>query len=167
MSFAEGMNIKSTFFYVGDTSVPLHHPYPSRNGSILLQFVQTKLFSIRLFLPVKLLFSVLNHSLFYIFTSVCTLKNSCMAEVHIQHMVSNKTKKRTSVSYWLLYVKSTVWSSDIKHYRSNIRRSLFCFKYYPNSKCDFQIFVQLFLQFNVNKNINMTKLRKETVLLPL
>lgn len=138
-----------------------------RNGSILLQFVQTKLFSVRLFLPVKLLFSVLNYSFLHTLASVRARERLRGRATYVARDQTKNLQGWTSVSYWLPSVKCTVCSSDRNHYRSNTSRSLFCFKYYPNSKCDFPIFVQLFLQFNANKNINTTKLSKETLLLPL
>lgn len=88
--------------YVSNTSVPLHHPYPYRNASILLQFLQVIIFC-KIVLSSKAAIFSFKLQLFlhfFFFTSVCMLENSCMAEVHTQHTISNQkrnTKKWTSV----------------------------------------------------------------------
>lgn len=69
--------------YVSNTSVPLHHPYPYRNASISLQFLQVIIFCKIVLSSKAAIFSFkLQLFLHFFFTSVCMLENSCMAEVH-------------------------------------------------------------------------------------
>lgn len=148
MSSAEGMKIKSTFPMSVTPVCPFMIPIPNQKCLHIATICPISLIFCKIVPSSKVSIFCLKLQLFLHFHQCMHAREQLHCRgTYLAHGIKpkKKYKKRTSVSYWLLYVKSTVWSSDIKHYRSNISRCLFCFKYYPNFKCDLQIFVQFFL----------------------